>query len=65
MTQLSGYTVNLGGWTSVATIDERIGDGAEVEILWGDFDGGAGNPGIPDHEQRRIRATLSTSSPML
>lgn len=64
MTQMSGFTDHLGGWTSVATVDARFGDGQEVEVLWGDFDGGVGNPYTPTHEPRRIRATLRTSSPV-
>lgn len=64
MTQMSGFTDHLGGWTSVATVDERLADGTQVEILWGDFDGGASNPYTPTHEPRRIRATLSSTSPV-
>ena len=66
MTHITGYTTNLGSWTSVTTIDERYAvDGQEVEIVWGDFDGAASNPYAPDHAPRRIRATVSTRSPQL
>jgi vanillate/3-O-methylgallate O-demethylase len=64
VTQYHGYTVNIGGWVSVASLDtaEAV-DGTEVEILWGDADGGTGNPLVPSHVQTRIRATVSLHSP--
>ncbi len=49
---------------SLASIDaETAVDGTEVEILWGDADGGTANPLVPAHTQTRIRATVSTRSP--
>jgi glycine cleavage system aminomethyltransferase T len=66
LTHQTGYTVGLGGWTSLATVDERIAvDGAEVQILWGDYDGGASDPYAPDHEARLVRATVHLTSPAL
>lgn len=62
-TQIHGYTVNIGTWTSVASVDSRYAKpGTEVELLWGDWDGGASNPATPAHEQVRIRATISLDS---
>ncbi len=62
-TQIHGYTVNIGKWVSVASVDtEYAKPGTQVELLWGDWDGGASNPATPAHEQVRIRATLGLSS---
>lgn len=64
VTQFHGYTVNIGRWVSLASLDAGAAvEGAEVEVLWGDADGGAGNPLTPEHAQTRIRATVSLKSP--
>ncbi|MFE7835088.1 aminomethyl transferase family protein [Streptomyces sp. NPDC057474] len=61
---MHGYTVNVGGWASIARVDvEDAVDGAEVEIVWGDPDGGISNPFVATHQQTRIRATISTKPP--
>jgi vanillate/3-O-methylgallate O-demethylase len=58
----SGYSVNVGGWSSLAVIDEdRIKDGAQVTLVWGEEDGGSAKPTVERHVQAEIRATISTS----
>jgi glycine cleavage system aminomethyltransferase T len=58
----SGYTVNVGGWSSLAVIDEdRIQDGAEVTLVWGEEGGGSAKPTVERHVQAEVRATISTS----
>jgi vanillate/3-O-methylgallate O-demethylase len=65
ITMSHAFTVNLGGWISLASVDTALAmDGVEVQIVWGDHDGGRSNPTIPDHEPVRIRATVRTTSPM-
>jgi len=65
VTGFHGYTVNLEGWVSLASIDSALAvDGTEVEILWGDWDGGKSNILVPEHRQTRIRARVSVDSPM-
>jgi glycine cleavage system aminomethyltransferase T len=62
-THVHAYTVNVG-WVSIAAIKQQDAvEGAEVEILWGDHDGGAGSPFVPEHAMRRIRATVHLASP--
>jgi glycine cleavage system aminomethyltransferase T len=62
-THVHAYTVNVG-WVSIAAIKaENAVEGAELEIVWGDHDGGASNPFVPNHTQRRIRATVHLASP--
>jgi hypothetical protein len=58
----SGYSVNVGGWSSLAVIDEdRILDGAEVTVVWGEEGGGSAKPTVERHVQAEVRATISTS----
>lgn len=59
-----GYTFRLGHVTSIGWADEDMQDGTQVELLWGDPDGGAANPAVGDHTQTRVRATLHTSARM-
>lgn len=60
---LCGYTVNAGAWMSVAMIDESYArDGVEVEIVWGEENGGTAKQAVERHVQTSIRATVSTRS---
>lgn len=57
----AGYTVNVGGWMSLAMINEPDAqDGAEVTVVWGESGGGSRKPTVERHVQTPIRATLST-----
>ena len=57
-----GYTVNIGGWSSLAMVDEADAiDGTEVTLVWGEGDGGSAKPSVERHVQTTLRATLSTS----
>jgi hypothetical protein len=61
----SGYTVNLNEWVSLASVDlARAPHGTEVEILWGEPTLGIGDPRMAQYAQTRIRATVSTVSPI-
>lgn len=64
-TRTHGYNGNVPAWISMAAVDASVAeDGREVEILWGDYDEGEGNPYIPNHTVTRIRATVLTSAPV-
>lgn len=55
----NGYTVNVGGWSSLGMVDEREAiDGREVTIVVGEENGGSAKPTVERHVQRHIRATL-------
>jgi vanillate/3-O-methylgallate O-demethylase len=55
------YTVNVGGWHSLALIDAAAAvDGAEVPLLWGEPEGAPLKPAIGPHVTTRVRATVST-----
>jgi glycine cleavage system aminomethyltransferase T len=59
----SGYSVNVRGWSSLAMIDaDRVVDGAEVTVVWGEPGGGSGKPTVERHVQTELRATMHTSS---
>ena len=56
-----GYTVNVGGWSSLAMVDEADAvDGAEVTLVWGEQNGGSAKPSVERHVQATVRATIST-----
>lgn len=58
----AGYTVNVGGWLSLAMLDEAdIQDGAEVTVVWGESGGGSRKPTVERHVQTHICATISTT----
>jgi vanillate/3-O-methylgallate O-demethylase len=55
------YTVNIGGFASIAMIDEADArDGVEVTLVWGEEDGGTTKPTVERHVQTEMRATIST-----
>jgi glycine cleavage system aminomethyltransferase T len=57
---LCSYTANVRGWISVCMIDEdELTYGDEVDLVWGEPDGGSANPSVERHSQTRIRATVS------
>jgi vanillate/3-O-methylgallate O-demethylase len=60
-----GYTVNIRRVVTLAVIDEaEARDGADVEVVWGEPDGGAGRAlSEPHHAQTSIRATINTRPP--
>jgi vanillate/3-O-methylgallate O-demethylase len=59
----SGYSVNVGDWSSLAMLDEaEARDGAEVTVVWGEPAGGPRRPVVEDHALATIRATVSTTS---
>jgi vanillate/3-O-methylgallate O-demethylase len=62
---VGGYTVNTRQVATVAVLDEaEVRDGEEVEVVWGEPDGGAGRPFMePHHVQTTIRATIHTRRP--
>jgi len=58
----TGYTVNVGAWSSLAMVDERHAvDGTEVTVVWGEPGGGTAKPTVERHAQTEVRAVLSTT----
>ncbi len=62
---LTGYTVNVGHWCSVAFVDEEcVVDGTEVEVIWGEENGGTAKPNVERHAQTKVRAIVSSRPPV-
>lgn len=58
----TGYTVSVGGWSSLAVVDEGAArDGERLTVVWGEPGGGTAKPTVERHAQAEVRATVSTS----
>lgn len=55
----SGYSFNERSMLSLAILDTDVPIGAEVELVWGEEDGGSAKPVVERHRQARIRAIVS------
>lgn len=59
------YTVNIGGFVSLAMLDEHEAvEGRELTVVWGQADGGDSNPYTVRHAQTTVRVTVSTRPPV-
>jgi len=57
---LASYSSNVRSWISLAMINEAdLEFGSEVELTWGEPDGGSANPLVERHTQTTIRATVA------
>jgi vanillate/3-O-methylgallate O-demethylase len=55
------YTANVRGWISLSMLDEATAkDGTEVQIVWGEENGGSRKPGVERHVQTTIRARVAS-----
>lgn len=54
-----GYTANERTVLSLATVDADIPDGAQLELVWGEPDGGSKKPSVEPHEQFNVRVIVS------
>ena len=53
------YTSNVSSWISLALLDESVAiTGNEVDITWGEPDGGSRKPSVERHVQTDIRTTV-------
>jgi vanillate/3-O-methylgallate O-demethylase len=60
LSTLCSYSSNVRGWISICMINEDdLAYGEEVELIWGESDGGSANPTVERHVQTTIRATVS------
>ncbi|MEM9578874.1 MAG: aminomethyl transferase family protein [Pseudomonadota bacterium] len=59
----AAYTTAVGGWFSIGILNEAdIEFGKEVEIIWGEPDGGTRKPTVEPHEQTSIRAKITKTA---
>ena len=60
LSTLCSYSSNVRGWISIAMIDSALVTyGDEVELVWGEPDGGSASPAVERHAQTTIRAVVS------
>ena len=60
LSTLCSYSANVRGWISIAMINEDdLTYGEEVELVWGEPNGGSASPAVERHAQTTIRATIS------
>jgi vanillate/3-O-methylgallate O-demethylase len=55
----SGYSANEKRALSLATVDPQIEIGTEVEVVWGEPDGGSRKMTVDPHDQLTVRAVVS------
>ncbi|WP_416956900.1 aminomethyl transferase family protein [Streptomyces sp. Agncl-13] len=55
---LTSYSANVRGWISLGTIAPEAAAGDQVEIVWGEPNGGSPNPAVERHAQTRVRGTV-------
>ena len=55
----SGYSANEKRALSLATVDPEIEIGTEVQVIWGEPDGGTRKKTVEPHEQLNVRAVVS------
>lgn len=61
MAMYTGYTVNVGGWSSLAMTDQGLArDGERLTVVWGEPDGGTAKPTVERQVQTEVRVTVST-----
>ncbi len=55
----NGYSYNERSMLSLGVVDPDVEIGTEVELLWGEKDGGTSKPTVERHRQLAIRAIVS------
>ena len=55
----TGYSANERRVLSLATVDPSVPMGAEVQVIWGEPDGGSRKTTVQPHEQFAVRAVVS------
>ncbi|WP_427967771.1 syringate O-demethylase [Altererythrobacter sp.] len=55
-----GYTANEGKMLTLAMVDESVAEpGTEVELVWGEPDGGTSKPTVEKHKQVKITGVVA------
>jgi vanillate/3-O-methylgallate O-demethylase len=57
----TGYSANERKVLSLATVAPDVPLGAEVQVIWGEPDGGTRKPTVQPHEQLAVRAVVSAA----
>jgi vanillate/3-O-methylgallate O-demethylase len=59
LSMFSGYSANEKRALSLATLDPQVEIGTELELVWGEPDGGSSKPTVQPHRQINVRAIVS------
>ncbi|MFL6122562.1 aminomethyl transferase family protein [Actinophytocola sp.] len=59
LSMFTGYSANERAVLSLATVDPGVPIGAEVQVVWGEPDGGSRKTTVEPHEQFAVRAVVS------
>jgi vanillate/3-O-methylgallate O-demethylase len=59
LSMFTGYSANERKALSLATVDPDVPLGAEVQVVWGEPDGGSRKATVEPHEQLAVRAIVS------
>jgi vanillate/3-O-methylgallate O-demethylase len=59
VSMFSGYSANEKRALSLATVDPRIEMGTELELVWGEPDGGSRKTTVEPHRQIKVRVIVS------
>ncbi|WP_308817218.1 vanillate/3-O-methylgallate O-demethylase [Pseudonocardia alni] len=54
-----GYTANERRVLSMGSIDKEVPEGAELQLVWGEPDGGTRKKNVEPHEQTTVRVVVS------
>jgi vanillate/3-O-methylgallate O-demethylase len=57
----TGYTANERRVMSMGTVNADVPEGAELELVWGEPDGGSRKVNVEPHEQTRVKVIVSPS----
>lgn len=59
LSMFTGYSANERRGLSLATIDPQIPEGAELQVVWGEPDGGTAKTTVEPHRQFKARVIVS------
>jgi vanillate/3-O-methylgallate O-demethylase len=59
LSMFTGYSFNEKKALSLATIDHEIPHGTELEVVWGEENGGTSKTTVEPHKQINVKAIVS------
>ena len=59
LSMFTGYSANEQHCLSLATVDHEIEEGTELQVVWGEPDGGTRKTAIQPHRQKSVRVVVS------
>jgi vanillate/3-O-methylgallate O-demethylase len=59
LSMFTGYSANEKHCLSLATLDRGIEHGTELQVIWGEPDGGSDKATVQPHRQKAVRVIVS------